>query len=329
VHFYWLICNEALWSSFLSSPGKILAALIRYSVMMRLPVLLFFFILPFALIAQDTLPRFSATTRGGNRNLISWINAYPVVTQLNIQRSGDSARNFKTILTVPDPKLPQNGFVDTKAPVGNVFYRLFIVLDSGKYVFTKSQRAIVDTGSDKNVTGESSNGAADRRVIVSSNLNEKEAEEIKEKLGEAKNAEPEKMFVLVRRDSVITQYSQKYLKRFRDSVVSRTKDTLLFTDMDTVVIKPFLPKPVYKPSQYVFTEKEGNVTIALPQALQKKYSIKFFEDDNGALFEIKHVKQVYLTLDKSNFHHAGWFRFELYEDDTLKEKHRFFIAKDF
>jgi hypothetical protein len=297
--------------------------------MMRFPAFILFLILPAGLLAQDTLPRFSATTRGGNRNLISWINAYPVVTQLNIQRSGDSSRNFKTILTVPDPKLPQNGFVDTKAPGGNVFYRLFIVLDSGKYVFTKAQRAVIDISSEKNATGESSNGNVDLRVIVSSNLDEKEAEEIKEKLVEAKKAEPEKMFVLVRRDSVITQYSQKYLKRFRDSVVTRTKDTLVFTDLDTVVIKPFMPKPVYKPSQYVFTEKEGNVAISLPQALQKKYSIKFFEDDNSPLFEIKHVKQVYLTLDKSNFHHAGWFRFELYEDENLKEKHRFFISKDF
>jgi hypothetical protein len=285
------------------------------------------FVLPAGLLAQDTLPKFSASSRGSLRNLISWVNAYPVVTQLNIQRSADSTKNFKTILTVPDPKLPQNGFVDTKAPPGNVFYRLFIVLDSGKYVFSRSQRAGLDTSAE--VSTESKNSAADRRVIVSANLNENEAEKIKEKLEDNRKAEPEKFFVLKRRDSVIAQYSQKYLRRFRDSVITRTKDTLVLNSIDTVVIKPFIPIPVYKPSQYVFTEKEGNVTIALPLALQKKYSIRFFEDDNSTLFEIKHVKQAYLTLDKSNFHHAGWFRFELYEDETLKEKHRFFISKDF
>ena len=296
--------------------------------MFRFWVLILSFLLPAALSAQDTLPKFSTSSRGGGRNLISWVNAYPLITQLNIQRSSDSTRNFKTILTVPDPKLPQNGFVDTKAPPGNVFYRLFVVLDSGKYVFTRSQRAVFDTSAEANMT-ESRNGAANRRVIVSANLNENEAEKIKEKLEENKKLEPEKFFLLKRRDSVIAQYSQKYLKRFRDSVVTRTKDTLVFISIDTVIVKPFVPIPVYKPSQYVFTEKEGNVTIALPLALQKKYSIRFFEEDNSSLFEIKHVKQVYLTLDKSNFHHAGWFRFELYEDDTLKEKHRFFIAKDF
>jgi hypothetical protein len=302
--------------------------------MIRLSVAILLLTIPFTIFAQDTLPGFSATTRGNSRNLISWVNAYPVITQLNIQRSTDSTRNFKTILTVPDPKIPQNGFVDTKAPSANVFYRLFIVLDSGKYIFTRSMRPVLDTSAEKSVTTETNNGTADRRVIVSSNLNENEAQNIKQKLTETKvteprAAEPEKNFVLKRRDSIIARFPQRYLKRFRDSVITRTKDTLVFNNIDTVLIKPFVPKPVYKPSQYVFTEKEGNVAISLPEALQKKFSIRFFEDDESPLFEIKHVKQTYLTLDKSNFHHAGWFRFELYEDGHLKEKHRFLISRDF
>jgi len=36
-----------------------------------------------------------------------------------------------------------------------------------------------------------------------------------------------------------------------------------------------------------------------------------------------------LTLDKSNFIHAGWFKFELYEDGQLKEKNKLLIPKDF
>lgn len=305
--------------------------------MFRSWILFILFVLPMGLFAQDTLPLFSASTRGGGRNLISWVNSYPVITQLNVQRSADSLKAFKTILVVPDPSIPQNGFVDAKAPVGNVFYRLFIVLDSGKYVFTKSKRAVLDTNAQKNVTNEANNTATDKRVIVSSNLNENDADKIKERLDETRKAdpdktrkaEPEKFFILKRRDSVIAQYPEKYLKRFRDSVITKTKDTLLFNTIDTVVIKPFVPKPVYKPSMYVFTEREGNVAISLPQALQKKYSIKFFEDDDTPLFDIKQVTRTYLTLDKANFHHAGWFRFELYEDGSLKEKHRFLISKDF
>src|ERR1700735_2774970 len=90
--------------------------------------------------AQDTLPRFSATARGPGKILVSWHNNYPVVTQISIQRSTDSLRNFTTLLTVPDPKLPANGVVDNKAPHPNFYYRLFIVLDGGKYLFTPSQR---------------------------------------------------------------------------------------------------------------------------------------------------------------------------------------------
>jgi hypothetical protein len=92
------------------------------------------------LSAQDTLPKFTVTTKGNNRVLVSWTNAYPNVSQISIQRSYDSTKNFKTILTVPDPSNLQNGFVDTKAPTWFMFYRIFIVLDSGKYVFSPSKR---------------------------------------------------------------------------------------------------------------------------------------------------------------------------------------------
>ena len=96
---------------------------------------------------QKPLPEFSVTTRGNGKIIIGWQNAYPVVTQISIQRSYDSLRNYKTILTVPDPSVPQNGFVDTKAPTEFQYYRLFIVLDSGKYLFTKARKAILDTQS--------------------------------------------------------------------------------------------------------------------------------------------------------------------------------------
>ena len=60
----------------------------------------------------------------------------------------------------------------------------------------------------------------------------------------------------------------------------------------------------------------------------KKYSIKFFEED-VPLFELKEIKEREFKIDKSNFYHAGWFRFELYEDDKLIEKHKFQLEKDF
>lgn len=82
------------------------------------------------------------------------------------------------------------------------------------------------------------------------------------------------------------------------------------------------------PSKMVYTGKENNVIISLPDAGKKKYSIKFFENDGAPLFEIKKITEPYLTLDKVNFVHAGLFNFEVYADGVLVEKHKFYIPKD-
>jgi hypothetical protein len=272
---------------------------------------------------QKPLPEFSVTTRGGGKIIIGWQNAYPVVTQISIQRSYDSLRNYKTILTVPDPAVPQNGFVDTKAPTEFQYYRLFIVLDSGKYLFTRPRRAVLDT----------SKAVVEKPATPNPRLqdNGKWAQPAPKNnaLPADKPAEPERIYFLKRGDSVIGRLFDKDLKRLRDSIINKTKDTLAFRTVDTVIIKPYIPRVVYKPSMYVFTAKDGNITIALPEVGTRKYSVRFFEEDASPLFELKQVKQSPLTLDKANFLHAGWFLFELYENGQLKEKHRFYIPKDF
>ena len=88
-------------------------------------------------------------------------------------------------------------------------------------------------------------------------------------------------------------------------------------------------KPEFVPSFYVYANKDGNVFINLPDADKKSYSIKFFEEDQTFLFEIRNIKETGLSLDKANFHHAGWFRFELYENEKLVERHRFYLSKSF
>jgi hypothetical protein len=71
------------------------------------------------------------------------------------------------------------------------------------------------------------------------------------------------------------------------------------------------------------------VKISLPEAASKKYTIKFQDEKDAPVFELKEVKDSILTLDKTNFIHSGWFKFELYENGELKEKYKFFIPKDF
>lgn len=93
--------------------------------------------------AQDSLPQFNAVRRPGNRILISWTNPFGSrIRQLSIQRSADSTRLFKSIVTLPDPKVLKNGYVDTKSPDTLQYYRLYILLDSGRYIFSKSKRAV-------------------------------------------------------------------------------------------------------------------------------------------------------------------------------------------
>jgi hypothetical protein len=261
-----------------------------------------------------------------NRNVISWANNYKVITQISIQRSTDSLRNFKTILTVPDPTVPQNGFVDIKAPSARIFYRLFIVLEYGHYVFSKSKVPAPDTGTVVNDPILKDN----QRVVLSDSLTSREVSKIKEKLSAADAAvKKEEKFFVVKRNNVYSSVSENNFKRFRDSIVYQSRDTLVFEAVDTLMIRPFVPKEVYRASKYVFTEKYGNLMISLPDAVSKKYSINFFEENKSPIFEISEVKSASLIVDKTNFVHSGWFYFELYENGELKERNKFYIPKDF
>lgn len=96
---------------------------------------------------------------------------------------------------------------------------------------------------------------------------------------------------------------------------------------DTTVVKLI---PGFQASNYVYTDRDGYVNINLPdEEKPKKYGVKFFTEDGEFIFEIKEVKEKNFKIDKTNFYHAGWFRFELYEEGKLLEKHKFLIEKEF
>ena len=105
-------------------------------------------------------------------------------------------------------------------------------------------------------------------------------------------------------------------------------DTLKTLPEISEIQQPPPAKAWFVPSKLVYTGKDNNVIIALPDAERKKYSIKFFEDDGSPIFEVKKITEPYLTLDKVNFLHAGLFNFEIYSDDVLLEKHKIYIPKD-
>lgn len=86
----------------------------------------------------------------------------------------------------------------------------------------------------------------------------------------------------------------------------------------------------WKPSNYIYTTADGNVNIRLPQAPQKKYSVKFYEPASSVLlFEVEQVMEPFLILEKATFMHAGWFNFEIYEAGKLLEKWSLYIPLNY
>lgn len=213
---------------------------------------------------EDTLPKFSVKSVGNNRIIVGWSNNFQVVKQITIQRSFDSLTGYRSIMTVPDPTIPQNGYVDTKAPNDRMFYRLYILLDKGFYLFSKAQRPVIDTT---------------KRVVFDDKL------------------------------SRINGNDSVNIPNFGMNNKNRPE--------------------VFTPSVHVYTFTDGYVRVNLPDDEKKKYSLKFFEEGDTLLFELKDIKERTFLIDKANFYHGGWFKFELFEDGKLKEKHKFFLQKDF
>ena len=81
-------------------------------------------------------------------------------------------------------------------------------------------------------------------------------------------------------------------------------------------------------SRRIYSGKENNIIINLPDAGTKKYSVKFFDDKEGLVFELKKIPETYLILERVNFLHAGWFRYELYENGKFADANKFYVFKD-
>lgn len=89
------------------------------------------------------------------------------------------------------------------------------------------------------------------------------------------------------------------------------------------------PMPVINyPSKWVYTAKDNNVVIYLPNAATKKYNAVFYDELEKRIFELTNLKDEYLIIEKVNFGRSGWYRFELFENGQIIEKNKFFIPKD-
>lgn len=274
--------------------------------MRKIVLSLFILISAFAHAQQDSLPAFSVVNKGNNHIVVSWNNNFKQLAQISIQRSADSLSNFKTILTVPDPNNKQNGYLDSKAPSDKMFYRLYILVGGANFIVTKSKRPTNDSI---------------RLALLADTANKRITDSNYLKI-------VQKILNQHLPDSALTSEEMLILKRYREGKLDLVSPDTISKKMNGSLKnknKPDIQIPMYR----IIANKDGLVRITLTDFQSRKYTIKFFEDDDSFLFELKNIKEAALMLDKSNFYHSGWFKSELYDDGKLVEKNRFFIPKDF
>lgn len=283
-------------------------------VFLRVIVLLHILSIGFAVQAQDTLPDFAVKNING-KVILSWVNNFPVIKQISIQRSADSVKGFKTILTLPDASSVTNGFLDNNAPNIYSFYKLYILLDSGKYIFSKSKKPVKSLPS------------ADPAVNASAPPGAQQSKE--ENKGAASLIKPEakeslaKAEIKPQPENVPAELpSKQYSKENAIVSVKKRSDGL---KADTTSVKR---AEIFTPSGFIYTNPDGNVTIVLPLGKSNIFNIKFYDETGNFLFQINNIKEHLFILDKSNFMRSGWFKFEIYEDGILKEKNKILIPKN-
>lgn len=90
----------------------------------------------------------------------------------------------------------------------------------------------------------------------------------------------------------------------------------------------FVPSKIINTGTRIFTGRDNNVVIHLTEAAVKKYTVKFYDENEKLLFELTKLKEEYLILEKVNFVRPGWFRFEIFENGELIENNKFQIVKE-
>lgn len=306
-------------------------------------LLIFFSISP--LSAQDTLPKFSVKDIGKDRYVISWVNNFSYTAQITIQRSFDSARGYKSILTVPDPSAKQNGFADTKADNDHMFYRLYILLDNGHYIFTAAKQPVKESNNELTATPKPVVAAQTTTTAsVATNTPISAAAEVKRTTPSTSSPPtnnptttkqvsselPPVTNTTTLQPTELTNSTQPIIevKRIEPVIVkivpTRAGDSAKTPTAITTKEEP----TAFAPSLYVFSHPDGNIRIQVPnKARLARYRIKFYEPPHRFLFELKNLPAPSFQLDKTNFLHGGWFEFELFEDNRLIEQHKVYLER--
>jgi len=85
---------------------------------------------------------------------------------------------------------------------------------------------------------------------------------------------------------------------------------------------------VFVPSKFIYIGKDNNVIVELSEATGRRFSVKFYDEKDNPIFEIKKISEPFLIIEKVNFKHAGWFYFKLFDNGILKERNQFYIPRE-
>ena len=272
--------------------------------------------------AQDTLPEFRVEEING-RVVISWNNRHTNLVQVTVQRSYDSVKRFTSIYNAPSPELPANGFTDTKVQPGiRVFYRIFYMMEGGAYYFTASKRPSAGT---------SSPGFGFVTDYRRDQLYENLLLAFEGRKPADMHIPPGQQYEVRFRDTSNIQVGFHQLREMRDSLLEHTKDTLFQLNDTTFYLATFIYNPPYEEieSRYVNFDANGYLIITISDADRKKYHLEFLDENDQPVVTISPVPGPYLILDKSNFRQAGWYKIQLKTGNTVLERNRIFIPKDF
>ncbi len=91
------------------------------------------------------LPKLEVVTARG-RNIISWVNQYPTLESIDVQRSTDSTgKKFVSIGTLKKPKKGNNAFSDDVPLKGNNTYQLLITFNEDVIWYSNKKSIYMDS----------------------------------------------------------------------------------------------------------------------------------------------------------------------------------------
>ena len=245
--------------------------------------------------SQNSLPEITVKNING-KIIVSWLNDYTQpISNIFIQRSYDSLKNFSTIGSVLNPLNKENGYPDLNPPYNKMYYRVSVSFEGGAYTIGPSTRPVKEIPVDIPAEEPELPAVPPKNIpVIPSNPPQK-----------IPDSKPPAVTILPP-----AQYPWQLNQSIDSSKIIPPKNEITY------------------PSSRIYTGRQNNVVIQLPAASTKKYVVKFYTESEKFLFELTRLNEDYLIVEKVNFVQSGWFYFELFENGKMIEKNWFYIGKD-